>query len=180
MSGVGRTPAPRVGGPGTSAGGDAGTTSDPGPPARVSGPRGSGRSLDVTLVVAAGGALGAVARHGLAVWMPAAPASFPWATFWTNVSGCLLIGVLMVLVTEVAGRPHRLLRPFVGVGFLGGFTTFSTYAVQAHQLRAEQVPGTALAYVFGTLAAALLAVEVGMFLTRWAGRARRPRRGPRA
>jgi fluoride exporter len=81
----------------------------------------------------------------------------------------------MVLVTEVAGRPHRLLRPFVGVGFLGGFTTFSTYAVQAHQLLTEQRPGTALAYLFGTLVAALLATETGMVLTRWAARARRRR-----
>ena len=156
------------------------TTPEPGTAARASSPHRPGPSLDVPLVIAAGGALGAVARHGLAAWMPAAPTSFPWATFWTNVSGCLLIGVLMVLVTEVAGRPHRLLRPFVGVGFLGGFTTFSTYALQAHQLGSAHAPGTALVYVFGTLAAALLAVEAGMFLTRWAGRARLPRRGPRA
>jgi len=128
----------------------------------------------VLLAIACGGALGALARHGLAVWMPADVASFPWATFWANVVGCVLIGVLTVLVTEVAGRPHRLLRPFVGVGLLGGFTTFSTYTVQTQQLLTEQ-PGTALAYLFGTLVAALLAVETGMSLTRWGARDRRRR-----
>lgn len=129
------------------------------------------------LVVAAGGALGALARHGLALWMPADAGSFPWATLWTNVAGCFLIGILTVLVTEVAGRPHRLLRPFVGVGVLGGFTTFATYAVQTQQLIAEGQPGTAMAYLSGTLVAAVLAVETGMMLTRWAGRGRR-RKGP--
>jgi CrcB protein len=138
------------------------------------------RSIDVSLVIAVGGALGALARHGLTLWMPADAGAFPWATFWTNLSGCLLIGVLMVLITEVAGRPHRLLRPFVGVGLLGGFTTFSTYAVQTQQLFAQEAPGTALVYLFGTLVAALLAVETGMMLTRWAARGHRHRKGPGA
>ena len=129
-------------------------------------------ALAVPLVIAAGGALGAVARFGLAVWVPQEQGSFPWATFWTNTTGCLLIGMLMVALTEVAGRPHRLLRPFIGVGILGGFTTFSTYTVEVHQLLTAVAPGVGLAYLFGTLAAALTAVEVGMVIIRWATRDR--------
>lgn len=134
-------------------------------------------SADVPLVIAAGGALGAVARYGVSVALPAGDGSFPWATFWTNVAGCLAIGVLMVLVTE--GRPHRLARPFVGVGVLGGFTTFSTYSVDAVRLVESGSAGTALVYTFGTLAAALVAVEVGMAMTRWVSRARRTRKDGR-
>ncbi|RPF28034.1 FluC/FEX family fluoride channel [Georgenia muralis] len=133
--------------------------------------------LDVPLVIAAGGAAGAVGRYGIALWQPHGPGSFPWATFWTNVTGCLVIGVLMVLLTELGGRPHRLIRPFVGVGILGGFTTFSTYAVDVHELLGAGAPSTALVYMFATVAAALVAVEIGMAITRWATRARPDREG---
>lgn len=114
-------------------------------------------------VIAAGGALGALARHGLQVALPAGPADFPWATFLVNVSGCLLIGVLMALITR---RTHRLVRPFFGVGVLGGYTTFSTYAVEFQRVAGAGAPLTGLAYVAGTMAAALAAVAAGMWLTR--------------
>ncbi|MEO3804624.1 CrcB family protein [Nonomuraea sp. B1E8] len=119
----------------------------------------------VLAVIAAGGALGALARHGVQTAMPAGPADFPWATFWINVSGCLLIGVLMVVITEVR-RAHRLVRPFLGVGVLGGYTTFSTYADGVRQTVEAGAPVTGLAYLAGTLLAALAAVVAGMWLTR--------------
>lgn len=119
----------------------------------------------VLAAVSGGGVLGAWARHALALALPHKPGHFPWATLLTNVSGCLLIGVLMVLITEV--RPaHRLVRPFLGAGVLGGYTTFSTYAVDIRQLLTAGAPGTAAAYLFGTLAAALAAVWIGMTATR--------------
>ncbi|WP_043627409.1 fluoride efflux transporter CrcB [Nonomuraea candida] len=116
-------------------------------------------------VIAAGGALGALARYAAQVALPAGPADFPWATFLVNVSGCLLMGVLMVVITEVR-RAHRLVRPFLGVGVLGGYTTFSTYAVDVQRTIAEGAPVTGLLYLAGTLAAALAAVTAGMWLTR--------------
>jgi CrcB protein len=125
----------------------------------------------VLAVVSAGGVLGAVARYGLATAWPHRPGRFPWATFVTNVSGCLLIGVLMVLVTEVWSA-HRLLRPFLGIGVLGGYTTFSTYAVDVQQLVAAGAARTGLAYLAGTLGAALAAVYAGIALTRLTARAR--------
>jgi fluoride exporter len=120
-------------------------------------------------VVAAGGVLGALARYGIGVAFPHPPHGFPWATFAINVSGCLLIGVLMALVTDVWSG-HRLLRPFLGTGLLGGFTTFSTYVVDTQHLLAAGAARTALAYLVGTVLAALIAVQLGMAATRWATR----------
>ncbi|MEV6814539.1 CrcB family protein [Micromonospora sp. NPDC051296] len=125
--------------------------------------------------VAAGGLVGGLARHGLAVAWPHPPRGFPWATFVVNVSGCLLIGVLMVLVTEV-WRAHRLVRPFLGTGLLGGYTTFSTYAVQVQQAVAAGAVRTGLLYLAGTLLSALAAVWAGMALARLATRSK-PRAG---
>ncbi|WP_246531316.1 fluoride efflux transporter FluC [Streptomyces bathyalis] len=127
--------------------------------------------LVVLAVIGAGGALGSLGRHALALWLPARGATgFPWGIFVVNLSGCALIGVLMALVGE-GGRDARapaLLRPFLGVGVLGGFTTFSTYAVDAsHLLRAgpHAVP-IAGAYLGGTLLGALAAVWAGAAATR--------------
>jgi CrcB protein len=120
-------------------------------------------------VISAGGAIGALGRYGLATAWPHAAGHFPWATFVTNVSGCLLIGILMVLITEVWSA-HRLIRPFLGVGVLGGYTTFSTYTGDVQQLVAAGAARTALLYLAGTLAAALAAVYVGITLTRLATR----------
>lgn len=124
--------------------------------------RGSDR---VVLAVGLGGGLGALARYGLALLLLTPPGRFPWSTFVTNTLGCLLIGVLVVLITEV-WTAHRLVRPFLGVGVLGGFTTFSTYAVE---VRALLHPGSvvlAFTYLAGTFLAAMLAVLIGVWATR--------------
>jgi CrcB protein len=111
----------------------------------------------VIAVVALGGALGATARYALSLHWPTPPGGFPWATFWTNVIGCAVIGVFMVVITDVWAA-HRLVRPFFGTGVLGGFTTFSTYAVDIQKLVDHGRPGTGLAYLAATLLAALTAV----------------------
>ncbi|WP_319464186.1 CrcB family protein [Micromonospora sp. RTP1Z1] len=109
--------------------------------------------------IAAGGVLGALARAGIQSAFPHAPTGFPWATFGINLAGCLLIGALMAVI---AARPvHPLVRPFLGVGVLGGFTTFSAYAVDAQRAVTAGAAGTALAYLAATLVGALLAVWVG-------------------
>ncbi|WP_369412151.1 CrcB family protein [Nocardia sputi] len=133
----------------------------------------------VSVVVAAGGALGALARYGLAQWLPAQPGHFPSATFLTNVAGCFAIGVLMVAVTEIWAA-HRLLRPFLGVGVLGGFTTFSTYVNEIRELLRTGAILVATCYLAGTLICALLATLTAMWLTR-AGyeRLRQTREGAR-
>ena len=119
----------------------------------------------VVAVVALGGALGATARYALALWWPTATGGFPWATFWTNVVGCAVIGVFMVVITDVWAA-HRLVRPFFGTGVLGGFTTFSTYAVDSRSLFADGRLPTGLAYLAATPLAALTAVWLAMTAAR--------------
>ncbi|MFE9870828.1 CrcB family protein [Micromonospora sp. NPDC005686] len=114
-------------------------------------------------VIAAGGVLGALARAGAQAAVPHSPGGFPWATFAVNVTGCLLIGVLMAVL---AARPaHPLTRPFLGVGALGGFTTFSAYAVDAQRLLTDGAAGTAGAYLAVTVLGALAAVATGDTVT---------------
>jgi fluoride exporter len=132
----------------------------------------AGEPLDVLAAIAAGGAGGAIARYWIGQGLPTPTGGFPVATLLVNASGCLLIGVLMAVITSTP-RVHRLARPFLGVGVLGGYTTFSTYAVETQHLIAAGHPRTALGYMAGTLAVALLAVYAGAEATRAVLRARR-------
>ncbi len=118
----------------------------------------------VLVGIAAGGAVGAVARHGLELVRPAGAGTFPVATFGTNVVGCLLLGALVAFVT--ARRRHPVLRPVLGTGVLGGFTTFSTYAVQGRSLLGDEQVGLAVLYLGGTLVAAVVAALVGVLLVQ--------------
>lgn len=119
----------------------------------------------IVAVVALGGAIGASARYGASLVWPAAAGSFPWTTLWVNALGCAVIGVFMVLITDVWAA-HRLVRPFFGTGVLGGFTTFSTYAVDIQKLVDGGHPRTGLAYLAATLCAALGAVWLAATATR--------------
>lgn len=116
-------------------------------------------------VVAVGGALGAIARFGAGLLLPHAPGTFPLGTFLVNVVGGLLIGVLIVEVSEHR-QAHPLVRPFLVTGILGGFTTFSTYTVDAQQLLAAGRLATAGAYLAGTLLAAVAATALGLAAAR--------------
>ena len=120
---------------------------------------------DVLAVIALGGALGSLARWGLGETAGTPAGDVPWATVVENVSGSLALGVLMVLVAEV-WPSSRHLRPFAGVGLLGGWTTFSTYALDTRTLLAHDRPAAATLYVVGSLVLGLLAVLVGLRLTR--------------
>lgn len=121
--------------------------------------------LPVIAVVAVGGGIGAAARYAAALAWPTPTGGFPWTTFWVNAAGCAVIGVFLVLITEVL-TVHRLVRPFFGTGVLGGFTTFSTYAVDIQRLLDAGRPGTAFAYLAATLCAALGAVWAAATTTR--------------
>lgn len=117
-------------------------------------------------VVALGGMVGAAARYGAGLLWPTAPTAFPWTTLVVNVVGCAVIGAFLVQITE--GRtPHPLLRPFFGTGVLGGFTTFSTYAVDVRRLVEHGQAARGMAYLAGTLLAAMAAVWAASALVRW-------------
>ena len=116
-------------------------------------------------MIAAGGVIGALARQGLWAAFPHAAGTFDWTTSGINVAGCGLIGVLMVTVTEV-WHGHRLAAPFLGVGVLGGFTTFSTYIVEIQNSVSAGAPQTGLAYLAATVVAAMVAVSAGAAAAR--------------
>jgi CrcB protein len=120
---------------------------------------------DILVVIAAGGAVGSLARWGLAQALPRPADAFPWATFEANVSGCFALGVLMVFLAEV-WPPSRYLRPLLGVGVLGGYTTFSTYLLDTRSLLLSGRTGLAGAYVAASLASGLAAVWVGIVAVR--------------
>lgn len=119
----------------------------------------------VVAVVALGGGVGAAARYAASLWWPAHPGGFPWTIFWVNVAGCAVIGVFMVVITEFRAA-HRLVRPFFGTGVLGGFTTFSTYAVDIQKLADSGHLRTGLTYLAATPLAALTAVWLAAWSTR--------------
>ncbi len=114
-------------------------------------------AFTVLAVIALGGVAGAEARYGLSVLLPHGVGGWPWATLLTNMSGCLLIGVLMVVITERI-RPHPLVRPLLGVGVLGGYTTFSTYAVDTVTAIQSGRAAMAVLYAVATPLLALVAV----------------------
>ncbi|MGO4603968.1 fluoride efflux transporter CrcB [Terrabacter sp. 2YAF2] len=128
---------------------------------------------DVLAVIALGGAVGSTSRYAVALLLPHAPDRIPWSTVTANLTGAFLLGVLMVFVNEV-WPTNRYVRPLLGVGVLGGYTTFSTYMLDAHALAAAGALGALAAYVLVTLIGGLIAVRLGAafgrLLTRPRGR----------
>jgi CrcB protein len=126
----------------------------------------------VLAAVSLGGALGAPARYGIAQVVDITPGTFPWGTFWINVSGSFALGFIMVLVLE-RFPPTRYIRPFVATGFLGAYTTYSTFAVESVLLARNGHWAIALAYAAASFAAALFAVWVGILFARGVPSSRR-------
>ena len=116
---------------------------------------------DVLAAIALGGIVGATARYELAQALPTSPGTFPWATFWTNMSGSLALGFLLVLLLHRT-RQHRLLRPFLATGILGAFTTMSTYLVETAVLIKDGHATVGVTYGLSSLAAGLFLAFAGM------------------
>ena len=119
----------------------------------------------VLAAVAAGGALGAPARYALSQVVYVAENTFPWATFWTNVSGSFALGFLLILLIE-RFPPTRYVRPFFATGFLGAFTTFSTLAVETDLLLKDGRAYLGIVYAVASVVVGLAAVWSGMVLAR--------------
>ncbi len=134
-------------------------------PTRPVGARPAWQRPDVVLAVAAGGSLGAPARYGVGLLFPRSSHGFPWSTFIINVSGALLLGMLVVLLLE-RYPPTRYARAFFGTGFLGAYTTFSTYMVETVLLVRDGYVERAAAYVLSSLVLGLVAAWLGMKVGR--------------
>ncbi|MDP9091596.1 MAG: CrcB family protein [Actinomycetota bacterium] len=118
--------------------------------------------------IALGGGVGSALRYALAQAVHRNAGGFGVATLVTNLVGSLLLGALIVAVTEI-WRPHRLLRPLLGTGLLGGFTTFSTFAIEARGMGADVAAAYIVASVLGGVCAAALGMRMVRLLTppRW-------------
>lgn len=120
----------------------------------------------IWVYVAVGGAAGAVARYGLGGWIQdRAGFGFPWGTLVVNVLGCLLIG-FAIRYLEATRLPAEL-RALVGVGVLGAFTTFSTFSYETVGLLEEGAWGRAAAYSLGSLLLGIVAVYLGVSISRF-------------
>lgn len=118
------------------------------------------------LWVSIGGAIGASVRYVLGIWIIGRiGASFPWNTMVVNISGGLAIGISLTLLTEriIADPAWRLL---LVVGFLGGYTTFSSYTFEALALLEAGAWFSAVWYVLGSNGLGLLATYLGIVLAR--------------
>jgi CrcB protein len=117
------------------------------------------------IAIAAGGALGTLARYGVERAVAVSTDGFPWATFVVNVAGSFLLGVILTLVTE-RWAPTRYVRPFAVIGFCGGFTTFSTFTVEAVRRVQDGHPAVAIIYLLTSLVAGMAAVGLGVLVAR--------------
>lgn len=130
----------------------------------------------VLAAIAVGGALGGVARYEISLAHPSTPGGFPWATWAINISGAFVLAVIVTLVVE-RWPPTRHLRPFLGAGFCGGYTTWSTAMTDTVLLVRDHHTRIAVAYLAASLAAGLAATVGGIWLAR-PRPSRPPRRSP--
>ena len=115
----------------------------------------------ILLLIAIGGAIGALARYGLATWAYAQwGAAFPFGTFIINVSGSILLGFIMQLAEVHVVSPET--RAALAIGFCGAFTTFSTFSYETVRLMQEGEWLYAGANVVGSVLVSLLGVVIGL------------------
>jgi CrcB protein len=117
------------------------------------------------LLAALGGALGALARWAVGEGLPPSPGTWPWSTLLINLSGCLLLGALFAVLAARVPEPSWV-RPFVGVGVLGGYTTYSTFAVEIVDLTRAGALLSAVGYLLLSVVGGVLAVALGALAAR--------------
>jgi CrcB protein len=116
-------------------------------------------------VIAIGGMIGATARYGIARWLSVESGRFPWATFWTNLSGSFVLGFVLVVLVE-RFPAARLVRVFVATGIIGAFTTMSTFAVETALLVDDGKASTAAVYVTASVIGGITLAVAGIALAR--------------
>lgn len=138
---------------------------DPDQVPRPPGPRPVWARPGIMVAIGIGGILGACSRYEVALAITSRPGTFPLSTFVINVSGSFVLGALLAVIIE-RWRPSEYVRPFAATGFLGAYTTWSTFMVDTDNLVRAGHVGVAATYVAASLAAGLTAVYAGMSIVR--------------
>lgn len=125
----------------------------------------NGAQLVIVFALGCGGVVGAVARYAVSLALPIAAGRFPWNTFLINISGSAILGFLLILLIEQFPR-GRLVRPFIGTGVIGAYTTFSTLEVDAILLFRVHHLLVGVSYVLASVIVGLIAVWLGMLGAR--------------
>ena len=121
--------------------------------------------LNKYLMIAIGGAAGSIARYQVAAMVQArVAAGFPWGTFIVNMSGCFVMGVVMTLLTERLSDPSW--RYLIPIGFIGAYTTFSTFELETFRAVSDRAFAIAAAYVVASVVVGYLALWMGVVVTR--------------
>jgi fluoride exporter len=119
------------------------------------------------LLIGLGGALGSITRHALAKTVQDALHSmFPFGTLLINIVGSFFLGVVYMLAVRNAALSENW-RLFLGVGFCGGFTTFSAFALENFTLLDQKLVGTSVLYIAVSVVAGILALGVGVWVSRF-------------
>lgn len=119
-----------------------------------------------SLWIGVGGFFGAVSRYQVEGWIARQwPGAFPWGTLAVNVSGCFVLGFAFTVLTE-RFLPHPTLRSAVTIGFVGAYTTFSTFAFETLRLGEDGAAGLAGVNVVASVVAGIAAVWIGTIVGR--------------
>jgi CrcB protein len=118
-------------------------------------------------LVGAGGFLGSVARYVASRTIGSRlDHLFPFGTFIVNITGCFLLGIVIGLTTR-HGTAGDSWRAFLGIGFCGGYTTFSTFAMENFNLLDQKLAATAALYIMASVACGIMAALAGLWCTRF-------------
>jgi CrcB protein len=119
---------------------------------------------DVIGAVFVGGCVGGALRYAATSGSAAPTGGFPWATFAVNVAGAFILALVIIIAADIV--PSRYLRPLLGTGFCGAFTTFSSVVLATDQLFTHGHRRTAVVYLLATIAAGLCASSFGLVVGR--------------
>lgn len=124
------------------------------------------------LLVFLGGACGTSLRAWIETHHGAASGTWPWATFWINLSGSLMLGLLLELLAGIGPDDgwRRRVRVGVGTGIIGGYTTYSTFAVETDLLIRGGSVMTGAGYAAASVAGGLACACAGVIVARWVAR----------